>query len=875
LSSSIRPPVLLADYRPPAVTIRAVRLVFDLGFDRTEVAAELDFECAPGTPRLVLDGVGLDTLALALDGVPLDAARWRCDDTRLVIDAPPARGTLDTRVAIAPSANTALQGLYRSGEFLLTQCEAEGFRHITWFVDRPDVLATYDVTLVADAARFPVLLANGNPAGDGRHADGRHWARWVDPHPKPCYLFAVVAGRLERIGTRVVTGEGRAVDLNIWAEASAVDRCHHALDALVRALRWDEARYGRHYDLDVFNIVATHDFNMGAMENKGLNIFNARYLVADLDDATDEDYAAVDAVVAHEYFHNWTGNRVTCRDWFQLSLKEGLTVFRDQQFSADQGSAAVSRIDDVRRLRAQQFPEDAGPFAHAVRPDRYVEISNFYTATVYEKGAEIVRLLHTRLGEAAFRAGMDLYFARHDGQAVTCDDFRAALADASGVDLSAYARWYEQAGTPQVRASGEWDADARRWTLSLAQHTPPTPGQTDKLPLPMRVPLSLYAADGTPMAVRAADGTTATLHELDFDVAERSWTFEGVHERPVPSLLHGYAAPVALDAGLAIDDWALLARHDRDPFNRWEAMQRLAVAAIGHEAGMRPAGGPMAGAALVDALAALADERADTDPAYVAECLQLPEEAWLADVVGCDDPVLLADARLRVRASIGRALADRLAGLHDRLVADDERSAAPPVRARRRLMNTALALLVAADPQAHAARAHAQRAQAPTFAGRHAALTALVHHDIPGAQAAATAFAERHAHDPLLIDKWHALQASNPQAGTIERLARITDAGDFAWTNPNRVRAVYGTLVRANRRQFHRIDGAGYRYLAGAVMKLDPLNPQIAARLAAGFNDWRRIEPVRGALMRTELQRLAAQPGLSRDTAEIVGRALA
>ncbi len=857
------------------MTIRAVRLILNLDFERTEVAAELDFDCAAGTPALVLDGCGLDTLAIALDGQALKRERWRCDGAQLVIDAPPARGTLATRVAIAPSSNTALQGLYRSGEFLLTQCEAEGFRHITWFVDRPDVLATYDVTLIADATRFPVLLANGNPAGSGRDADGRHWARWIDPYPKPCYLFALVAGRLERIGTRVITGAGRPVDLNIWAEVSAIQRCQHALDALVRALRWDEARYGRYYDLDVFNIVATHDFNMGAMENKGLNIFNARYLVADLDTATDEDYAAVDSVVAHEYFHNWTGNRVTCRDWFQLSLKEGLTVFRDQQFSADQGSAAVARIDAVRRLREQQFPEDAGPFAHPVRPDRYIEISNFYTATVYEKGAEIVRLLYTRLGEAAFRAGMDLYFARHDGQAVTCEDFRAALADASGIDLSPYARWYEQAGTPQLRATSRWDANARRWTLTLTQRTPPTPGQPDKQPLPMRVPLTLYAPDGRPMAVRAENGTIATLHQLDFDEAERTWTFEDVSERPVPSLLHGLAAPVALDVGLDIQDWALLARHDRDPFNRWDAMQRLAAAAIGHGAGMPTPGGPVAGAALIDALAALIDERAATDPAYVAECLQLPEEAWLADVLGCPDPVLLADSHARVRATIGRALTAQLTDLHDRLCATDERSAAPPVRARRRLMNTALALIVAADPKGQAPRAHAQHAQAPTFAGRHAALTVLVHHDIPGGEAAAAAFAARYADDPLMLDKWHALHASNPQAGTLERLARITAAADFAWTNPNRVRAVYATLVRANRRQFHRIDGAGYRHLAAAVIKLDSLNPQIAARLAAGFNDWRRIEPVRSALMRAALEHLAAQSGLSRDTAEIVGRALA
>ncbi len=872
--------VRLADYRPPAWLVDEVELHVDLDFAETRVRARLALRRNPAnpSPRLRLDGEGLVLESATLDGRVLAHDELALDDASLALDVAGDTAVLETVVRIHPEQNTALEGLYRSGQFLLTQCEAEGFRHITYFPDRPDVLARYTVTLAGARDRFPVLLANGNPDGAGTLPHGRHWARWRDPFPKPCYLFAIVAGRLALLEDTFRTSEGRDVALRIWADDGAIPRCAHAMESIKRAMAWDERAYGRAYDLDVFNVVATLDFNMGAMENKGLNIFNAKFIVADVETATDDDFRHVEGVVGHEYFHNWSGNRVTCRDWFQLSLKEGFTVFRDQQFSADMGSPALKRIEDVRTLRAVQFAEDAGPFAHAVRPDSYLEINNFYTATVYEKGAEVVRMQHAVLGADAFRRGTDLYFSRHDGQAATIEDFRAALSEASGVDLSRFARWYVQAGTPQLRAEGMHDAAARTYRLTLSQHTAPTPGQPDKQPVPIPVRLMLYAADGAPVPLRLAgeaEGAAREQRVLVLEDASRTWEFVDVAAPPVPSLLQSFSAPVQLHRDATPDALKFLARHDRDPFNRWEAIQKLGEQAV--LAGLRDPDDRARSewfAALVPALAALlADDSAD--PGLVGECLVLPDEAYLAERVAQYDPAAMHAAREGLRAALGAALAPALRDVHAALSGDDPLRRDGAATARRRLKNCCLVLLVHADVRAHAPLARAQYEGARNMTDRIAALTALAHAGVDGAQSLAESFYQRWRDDALVVDKWLTLQAANPQPGTLERVERLAEHPAFAWRNPNKVRALVGAFARANRPGFHRVDGAGYRFVGTAVRTLDAINPQIASRLAATFNAWRRLEPVRQGLMRTELERLAGTPGLSNDVREIVARALA
>jgi aminopeptidase N len=874
-ANASRAVVRRADYAPPDWLVDRVDLAFDLDPARTQVHARLAVRRRGAHDRpLRLDGEGLQLLALRIDGQDPDPARVAHEPGALVIELAGDAALIETVVAIDPSANTALEGLYAAGDSLLTQCEAQGFRRITFFVDRPDVMARYTTELRAERARFPVLLGNGDLVAEGDLPDGRHYARWNDPHPKPSYLFALAAGRFDHVEGRFTTAEGREVLLRVHADPGLAPRCTHALDALARAMAWDEARYGRCCDLDRFNIVATHDFNMGAMENKGLNIFNAKYILADAQTSTDDDFLHVEAVVAHEYLHNWTGNRVTCRDWFQLSLKEGLTVFREQQFMADTHSAAVRRIDDVRNLRAQQFPEDAGPFAHPVRPDAYVEINNFYTATVYEKGAEVVRMLHATLGEAGFRAGMDEYFRRHDGQAVTCDDFLAALAAGSGADLSAFAAWYAQAGTPRLRVASSFDPAARRFTLDLAQHTPPTPGQPSKQPLPIPVRLALFDAAGQRLPLRLTDEPAArgTERVLLLDSAKARFVFEDIDAPPVPSLLRGFSAPVVLERDQDPQELAFLARHDDDAFNRWEALQQLGARAI--LGGYRDAADAAVWrTALADAMAALLADPSQ-DPAFVAECLSPPDEAWLGEQVDGLDPPALHRAREALRAELGRALHDPLARAFAALAGDDGGRRDAAAIGRRRLKLAALGLLAAADAGAAAPRVAAVLEGARNMTDRLGALALLRRHDLPGADAASQAFKARFRDDALVLDKWLALEAGAPRDGTVERVRGLVADDAFAWRNPNKVRALLGTFARANRVAFHRADGAGYALLAEAIRTVDALNPQVAARLAGAFNGWRRIEPLRAAKMRAVLESLAAGPR-SNDLGEIVDRALA
>ena len=843
-----------ADYQPPDWLVGDVALNFDLAPEVTTVRARLTVKRNGAHDRpLVLDAQDLDLREVAVDGL---ARTERVDNETLTLTIAGDSAVVETCVTIAPAANTRLMGLYASGGNLCTQCEAEGFRRITPFPDRPDVLSRYTVKLTAERARFPVLLANGNCVATGVDGD-RHWAEWHDPWPKPCYLFAAVAGTLRAFRDSFKTLSGREVALAIWVAETDLPRCAHAMAALKAAMAWDEAHYGREYDLDVFNIVAVADFNFGAMENKGLNVFNSKYILADAETATDADFDAVAAVVAHEYFHNWTGNRVTCRDWFQLSLKEGLTVFRDQQFSADQGSRAVRRIDDVRALRAAQFPEDAGPLAHPIRPDDYIEIGNFYTATVYNKGAEVIGMLHALLGRRGFRRGTELYFDRHDGQAVTCDDFVAAMADASGRDLSVFKRWYAQAGTPRVSAELAYDAEARTATLNLDQLTPPTPGQADKLPLHLPLRVALF---GQESGRRLGDERLIELTEATAMVA-----FGGIDEPPVLSFNRGFSAPIIATTPVPRATLAFLSAHDDDPFARYEALQQLAL-------------GVLSGDDAADELvAALGATLAGDDPAFIAEAVLLPSEAFIGDQAA----VVEVEAIHRRREAARVLAADRL---HDRWWAAYRDNAAttyeltPAAKGRRRLRNVALGYLMATRSAEAISAAAAQYDSADNMTDRIAALSVLANAETPGAwperDRVLANFHARYAHDASVIDKWFTTQALSLRPDTLDRVVELTAHPDFAAANPNRLRSLVGAFA-ANQLRFNAADGAGYRFLGEQVLAVDKVNPQTAARLVVPLGRWRRFDPGRAALMRAELEGIAAMRGLSKDVFEIASKSLA
>ncbi|SDH66668.1 aminopeptidase N [Propionivibrio dicarboxylicus] len=871
MTSAVSPaPVFLKDYLPPAWWVDTVSLDVDLRPDGTVVSATLAVrrnpEVAPGP--LCLNGAELETLSLAIDGQSLSPSAYTLGDESLVITAPPERFTLETKVRIQPDRNTQLSGFYRSKDGYFTQCEPQGFRRITWFPDRPDVMACYTVTLHADKASYPVLLANGNPVAQGDEADGRHFATWVDPFRKPSYLFAMVVAKLDVLRDTYRTTSGREVQLGIFVEPGKLDQCGHAMAALKKSMRWDEATFGLECDLDHYMIVAVGDFNMGAMENKGLNIFNTKYVLARADVATDVDFENIDRVVAHEYFHNWTGNRVTCRDWFQLSLKEGLTVFRDQEFGADTHSRQTARIREVRGLRAMQFPEDAGPMAHPVRPSTYVEINNFYTATVYEKGAEVVRMIHTLIGKDAFRRGMDTYFARHDGQAVTCEDFVAAMADASGVDFTPFMTWYRQAGTPRVSARGSYDAAARRYTLTLTQVCPPTPGQPDKAPCLIPVAVGLLGPDGRDLDL--GGGRTTAI--LQFSTHEQSFVFENIDAAPVPSLLRNFSAPVVLDFDYQERELAHLLAHDSDPFNRWEAGQRLFGDLILANAA-RLARGEAAECPAGVIAAARTVLLSDSDPAFIAEALTLPGEATLAERMAVVDP----DALHAARNALARALA---AGLEDDFLALYERLA--PVGAyqfdtadagRRRLRNLCLGYLNELDRGGYRAQALRQFEQADNMTDQFAALATLANAGGDEGDTALAAFYARWQHEALVVDKWLAVQAGSRRDDTLAGVERLMAHAAFDLKNPNKVYALLRTFG-GNHRHFHAADGSGYRFVAERIADLDAINPQVAARLARCFDRWRKFDTSRQAHARAALAALHARPGLSRDVFEVVDKAL-
>jgi len=872
------PVVRLEEYAPPAYLVDRVELDFRLDPQSTRVKSRMHMRPNPQANggELELDGEDLDLTALELDGVPLPGSAYRVEETGLTIANPPDRAfVLEIGTTIDPSANTRLMGLYRSSGNYCTQCEAEGFRRITYFPDRPDVLAVYTVRVEARKSDAPVLLSNGNPkeAGDIPGTD-RHFAIWHDPHPKPSYLFALVGGDLAHVSDTFVTASGKTVDLGIYVERGKEDRCDYAMEALKRSMRWDEEAFGREYDLDVFNIVAVSDFNMGAMENKGLNVFNDKYVLASPETATDTDYANIEAIIAHEYFHNWTGNRITCRDWFQLCLKEGLTVFRDQEFSSDVRSRPVERIGDVRTLKAHQFVEDAGPLAHPVRPESYREINNFYTATVYEKGAELIRMLKMLLGADGFRKGMDLYFERQDGTAATIEDFLTCFTDATGRDLSDFLVWYRQAGTPEVTATGRYDAASRSYELTLEQACPPTPGQAQKQPVPIPVAFGLIGPDGADIAAPKTDSKAVNGGVIELAQPRERIVFTDLPGKPVPSLLRGFSAPVRLTTNLSTDEMLFASGNDSDPFNRWQAVQTLATRTlVDAQAALKRGGEPSVDPRFVESLHASIGNAA-LDAAFRAQVLALPSEADIAREIGRDvDPDAIHAADDWLRGLIGTALGESLRDLYRGFASNAPYSPDAEDAGRRALRNIALSLLAGTGPDG-IALAERHYHDADNMTDRMAGLSALTKQGGPEADGALEDFFARYHTDPLVLDKWFGLQATMPAAETLERVKTLTQHPAFSTGNPNRVRSLIGAFAAANPTQFNRPDGAGYRFVADFTLEIDKSNPQVAARLLSAFRSWRVLEPGRRAVAEAELKRIAAHAGLSRDTADIVQRSL-
>ncbi|MCC2602443.1 aminopeptidase N [Sphingopyxis yananensis] len=847
------------DYRPYEWAIPEIHMDFQLDVQCSKITSQMHITRQAAAPApLLLRGDGLSVAGVRVDGQDWNDWAMVGPDLRIELgERETAIVAVDT--IIDPSANSQLMGLYASGGMLCTQCEAEGFRRISFHPDRPDVLSRYVVRMEGDKAQFPILLSNGNCIDSGDGADGRHWAVWEDPWPKPSYLFALVAGDLVATSDEFITMSGRKVALNIWVRAGDEGRTLHAMQALKNSMDWDERVYGREYDLDLFNIVAVSDFNMGAMENKGLNIFNTRYILADADTATDADYDGVEGVVAHEYFHNWSGNRVTCRDWFQLSLKEGFTVYRDQCFSADMGSEAVKRIEDVRILRAAQFPEDAGPLAHPIRPESFQEISNFYTATIYNKGAEIIRMMATLLGAERFRAGTDLYFDRHDGEAATCEDFVRAMEDGGQIDLTQFRRWYEQAGTPRLNMALE--QNGAEWTLVVQQSVPATPGQPDKLPMMMPLRLKAFAMDGSDQVV--AD-QVFTLHG-----AEERIALGRFDNRPALSINRAFSAPVIAQFMRGAGELAWLAAHDDDPFARYEALQQLMLDAL--VAMVSGGGDDTDKAAVIDAVAGTLTEAA-ADPAFVAEAIALPSEAFIGDQMLVVDPDAIRAARLALQSAIGRVLEADFRALLTK-AAPPASDLSPTAKGGRRLRGVALTYLTAAGFVDAPQMALAMFRQADGMTERQAALAVLAHGDSAERETALAEFYDRYHNNALVLDKWFQVQSWSMRDDTPEAVERLAQHPDFTLSNPNRVRALYGALT-GNQAAFHRADGKGYQLIADLVIALDSKNPQTAARMIPPLGRWKRFDEGRAAMMRSALERILAQPGLSRDVTEQASKSL-
>ena len=870
-------PVRLADYLPPSHTIETVALNLTLDPKQTRVEAILKIVPQRPEEALELAGDELSLVSVTVDEVLLDQDAYTATPDKLTLHQPPLNPfTLKIVTEISPATNTALMGLYLSNGTYCTQCEAEGFRRITYFLDRPDVLAVYTTRIEAPKASAPVLLSNGNLTESGDIGTDRHFAVWHDPYPKPSYLFAMVAGDLGVVTDSFTTASGRDVDLRIYCEHGKEDRCAYAMDALKRSMLWDEEAFGREYDLDIFMIVAVSDFNMGAMENKGLNVFNDKYILADPETATDADYAGIETVIAHEYFHNWTGDRITCRDWFQLCLKEGLTVFRDQEFSSDERSRGVKRIADVRTLLGRQFPEDAGPLAHPVRPEVYHEINNFYTATVYDKGAEVVRMLKTITGDQGFRDGMDVYFARHDGQAVTIEDFLACFSDATGKDLSQFMLWYSQAGTPEVTATGRYDGDTQTYALTLKQTCPPTPGQDAKNPMHIPVRFGLVGPNGADLEFAEQPGGKVEDDVIHLTEAEQTITFEAVSSKPVPSLFRGFSAPINLRDDQTEEDRLFLLRTDTDPFNRWRAAQQLAYDALKLETEAVRTNKPSTlSSDFADAVEKVIDDET-LEPAYRAQILTLPSEADIAREIGRDiDPDAIATARRQLTALIASQIGPALNSLVDRMVTSGPYSPDAEAAGQRSLANAALALTVAGGDQSAIDRVVSRFDGADNMTDRTAALAILCSNALGERTTALDAFYERFQDNALVLDKWLMLESMVPAPETLDRVNALIDHPAFSITNPNRIRSLVGGFANLNQTQFNRPDGSGYDFLANFVMDLDERNPQTAARLLVTFRSWRALEPGRRERAEAALKRIATRDNLSSDVRDIVTRTLA
>ena len=856
------------DYRAPDYTITDVALDFDLSADDTVVTAvsHLVRQSEHAQP-LVLNGEGLTLVSVAVNGQPV--TDYQQDSHSLTINGLPAECELTIITRFSPAKNTALSGLYQSGEALCTQCEAEGFRRITYFLDRPDVLARYQTKITADKARYPYLLSNGNRVASGELADGRHWMQWSDPFPKPSYLFALVAGDFDVLRDTFTTRSGRDVALELYVDRGNLDRADWAMESLKQSMRWDERRFGLEYDLDIYMIVAVDFFNMGAMENKGLNVFNSKFVLAKAETATDTDYLDIERVIGHEYFHNWTGNRVTCRDWFQLSLKEGLTVFRDQEFSSDLGSRAVNRINNVRVMRGAQFAEDASPMAHPIRPDKVIEMNNFYTVTVYEKGSEVIRMMHTLLGEEAFQAGMRLYFERHDGSAATCEDFVKAMEDASGIDLTQFRRWYSQAGTPQLQVRDEYDAKQQVYRLHVRQSTPPTPEQTEKQPLHIPLDIELYAEDGAVIPLQS--GGQAVSSVLNVTEPEQTFVFEQVPQAPVISLLREFSAPVKLDYPYTDKQLTFLMAHARNDFARWDAAQML----IGKYVRLNVANW-QAGNALelpievVDAFrAVLLDEQ--LDPALAALILTLPKETELAELFELIDPDAIRAVREFIRDELVLELNDELRAVYQAHVLPEYRVEHADI-ARRALRNTCLSYLAFAEGADALVRR--QYEQADNMTDTLAALSAAVSAELPCRDNLMQHFADKWQHDGFVMDKWFMLQATSPAANVLENVTALMQHPSFSLANPNRTRSLIGAFASGNPAAFHAKDGSGYRFLTDVLVELNSRNPQVASRLIEPLIRLGRYDAERQQLMREQLLRLQKLDNLARDLFEKITKSL-
>ncbi len=868
--------IYLKDYQPPEYLIDRVELSFDLGETETRVRSVLHIRENPAVEQasgaLFLHGEQLELISLSLDGKPLQSSDYQLDDEGLTVHKIPAECLLESEVRILPQNNTALEGLYKSAGMFCTQCEAEGFRKITWFLDRPDVMSRFTTTIKADRQRYPVLLSNGNPVDQTELADGRHQITWEDPFPKPAYLFALVAGDLRSIEDSHTTPSGREVALRIYVEPENIEKCDHAMASLKHAMRWDEQCYGREYDLDIYMIVAVNDFNMGAMENKGLNIFNSKYVLASPETATDRDFQGIESVIAHEYFHNWTGNRITCRDWFQLSLKEGLTVFRDQEFSADMGSRGVKRIEDVRLLRAHQFAEDASPMAHPVRPDSYMEINNFYTVTVYEKGAEVVRMQANLLGRELYRKATDLYFERFDGQAVTTDDFVQCMADASGRDFSQFKRWYSQAGTPELKISSDYAADQQRYTLTVEQHCPATPGQSDKAPFLIPLAIGLLDQNGQDIPLQLQGETDAVSGTRMLEVSKRhqQFTFIGIGTQPIPALLRGFSAPVKVHYDYSDEELMFLMAHERDGFCRWDAAQTLAqrilLARVKSPDAAIPDG-------FIEAFSnALTDSA--SDKALLSEVLTLPSESYLGDQMEQVDVEGIHRSRESLKKALATALKERFLSVYRDNSFDGPYVPDAASISRRSLKNLALSYLMQLDDPAMQQLCIEQFNAGHNMTDVLTALSLMADKEGPEGERLLEQFYQQWQNDPLVMDKWFTLQAISKRPDTLERVKALMRHPAFSIANPNKVRSLIGAFCSGNAICFHAADGSGYQFLGDRVLELDGLNPQVASRMVRIMARWQRYDTRRQQMMQAQLERILKTEGVSRDVFEIASKSL-